>query len=456
MEWTRGSVIGRGASATVSLATTVSGDLFAVKSTNLSCSSSLQLENHFLSQLNSPYIVKYMGFDITCESNQPMYNLFMEYAPGGTLFDAIKRHGGSLDEPMIRFYTSHVVQGLDYLHLNGLVHCDIKGQNILIGKDGAKIGDLGCARFVEDGGVAKGMFAGTPVFMAPEVARGEEQGFPADVWALGCTIIEMATGSNPWPEVNDPVSALYRIGFSGDVPEFPRWLSEDAKDFLSKCLKIDSKERWTAKQLLQHPFLHDLEMSSEKLREFNKNSPIDVLDQCFWDSLELLEDSEPHRNLTHMGSSSNLPAERIRRLIGGTSSLGSNLPNWSWDEDWITVRSNQIEENIKFSEENRNMNTDDRELMNTELFMSSIVLVEEVDYSIVVEDLLLECYIFRISTIDGLSDRIDFVMSCESTKTCFCVMSSKFRKLMKFYCSFHAIAKICFCRGMTLDRVKSI
>ncbi|KAL6967925.1 hypothetical protein U1Q18_033730 [Sarracenia purpurea var. burkii] len=90
----------------------------------------------------------------------------------------------------------------------------------------------------------------------------------------------MATGSNdPWPEVNDPVSALYRIGFSGDVPEFPNWLSEKAKDFLSKCLVRDSKERWTAKQLLHHSFLADKESNSQKVGDFANTSPTSALDR---------------------------------------------------------------------------------------------------------------------------------------------------------------------------------
>ncbi|KAA8526993.1 hypothetical protein F0562_008778 [Nyssa sinensis] len=273
MEWNRGPTVGRGSSATVFLATTSSGELFAVKSTNLSGSSFLQREQHFLSQLSSPHIIKYMGFDMSYENQQPMYNLFMEYAPGGTLSDAIKRQGSSLDEPTIRLYTNQILQGLDYLHLNGLVHCDIKGQNVLIGKDGAiKIADLGCARLAQDGdvdGAVTSTFSGTPVFMAPEVARGEEQGFPADVWALGCTIIEMATGSNPWPET--------------------------------------PKSGGQAKQLLQHPFLHNLESTSEEVNEFTGNSPTGVLDQEFWDSQEL---SESPRSLTHSSSS---PAERIRQ-----------------------------------------------------------------------------------------------------------------------------------------------
>ncbi|KAL7217072.1 hypothetical protein ACSBR1_028894 [Camellia fascicularis] len=417
MEWSRGPSIGRGASAaTVSIATSTSGELFAVKSAELSSSGFLQREQHFLSELSSPYIVQYMGFEITCESNKPIYNLFMEYVPGGTISDEIKRQGGSLDESVIGIYARQILLGLDYLHLNGLVHCDIKGQNVLIGEDGVKIADLGCARWVaEDGGVAAAPFSGTPVFMAPEVARGEKQGFSADVWALGCTIIEMATGSHPWPEVNDPVSALYRIGFSGEVPELPTWFSEKAKDFLGKCLRRDYKERWTAKELLHHPFLDDLESNSPKVdEEFTRNSPTTVLDQGVWDSVDV---SEAHRNLTHIGSSSNFPAERIRNLIGDSS----NFPNWSWEEDWITVRSKEdIEETVMISEQDFNVEPNERQLIDMESYNFSAVNFEEFGSSIVInfEDLLpeAESSVHTISDIYCFSISIGFVMLCESVK----------------------------------------
>ncbi|KAK2970932.1 hypothetical protein RJ640_004724 [Escallonia rubra] len=97
MEWTRGDTIGRGASATVSLATTASGDRLAVKSAELAKSASLQGEQFFLSKLSSPYVVEYMGFDVGYENMKPVYNLFMEYVPGGTLSDVIKKRGGAFD-----------------------------------------------------------------------------------------------------------------------------------------------------------------------------------------------------------------------------------------------------------------------------------------------------------------------------------------------------------------------
>ncbi|PSR95593.1 Mitogen-activated protein kinase kinase [Actinidia chinensis var. chinensis] len=384
MEWTRGPSIGRGASATVSIATTTSGELFAVKSAELSRSSCLQREQHFLSQLSSPNIIKYRGFEITRENSTPIFNLFMEYVAGGTISDEITRQGGSMNESTIQIFTNQILQGLNYLHVNGFVHCDIKSENLLIGEDCIKIADLGCARLAKDGATA---FSGTPAFMSPEVARGEEQGISADVWALGCTIIEMATGSSPWLEMSDPVSALYRIGFSGDSPEIPRWLSEKARDFVTKCLIKDPRGRWTAKDLLQHPFMADLELNSKEVDEFSEDSPTGVLDRGFWDSVEACEG---HRNLTHTSSSSDSLAKRIKCLIEFSSSSGSDFPNWTWDEDWVTVRSNDIEENCEI----------DKELIDTGLCVFSGDDLEEHGDLIVGEDFLFECFVdpvFRMS-----------------------------------------------------------
>ncbi|KAI3675622.1 hypothetical protein L1987_85213 [Smallanthus sonchifolius] len=351
MNWTKGPTVGRGSTATVSLATTVTGDHIAVKSTELSSSSFLQKEQQFLSKLSSRYIIKYMGFDVDYVDHVPMYNLLMEYAPGGSIADVIKEEGGCLDECLIRSYTRQILLGLDYLHSNNLVHCDIKCSNILVCEDGVKIGDLGCAKLADkDGNYTSSEFSGTPVFMAPEVARGEEQGFAADVWAVGCAVIEMATGCNPWPEVKNPVSALYRIGYSGDVPLFPVRLSEEAKDFLKNCLRRNDEERWTAKQLLQHPFV-DLNSSFKKIENFPKNSPSGVLDQGFWDCLEESETSSAPTKFTSFSGES--PVERIKQLVEASGWVNSCLPNWVEGEYWITVRSNDVDdESSNVSHEN--------------------------------------------------------------------------------------------------------
>ncbi|RWW03115.1 hypothetical protein GW17_00033743 [Ensete ventricosum] len=331
--WRRGRIIGRGTSATVSLATSVSsGEVFAVKSSELSRSSLLQREQRILSALESPFVVSYFGCDVAAQTPGAgrCYNLFMEYAPRGSLSDEIKKQGGRLDELAIRSYACDILGGLAYLHSNGVVHCDLKSQNVLICSGGrAKVADFGCARSPEEEDEdERGFMRGTPMFMAPEVARGEEQSAPADIWALGCTVIEMATGRPPWPLVSDALSALHQIAFSTDVPEFPSWISEEGRDFLSRCLRRDPLERWTGEQLLHHPFV----VASRVANPPSKSdwiSPKSTLDQAFLQSLSDGDDDDQVLDLPEED-----PFERMQSLIGDAA------PNWTWDENWATVRSN--------------------------------------------------------------------------------------------------------------------
>ncbi|XP_022777423.1 mitogen-activated protein kinase kinase kinase 18-like [Durio zibethinus] len=339
MDWTRGRTIGRGSTATVSIATAnLSGHVFAVKSSELSQSESLRREQSILSKISCPQVVAYEGFDISSESGTLLYNLFLEYAPNGTIMDAIHKHGGCLDEAMVRSYTRGILLGLDFLHSSGIVHCDIKGQNILVTDDGVKIADLGCARRADLVSTAARSFAGTPVYMAPEVARGEQQGFPADVWALGCTAIEMATGRAPWPDVGDAVSALYKIGFSCNVPEIPSNISEQAKDFLSKCLRRDPVERWSATELLAHDFVKESKFPVKETEGSKLDTPNSVMHRHIWDSMEGLDTIKiPSRK----SCLTNKPLmKRMQQLGEDNLVLFSKMPNWEWDENWLTVRSN--------------------------------------------------------------------------------------------------------------------
>ncbi|OIT38875.1 mitogen-activated protein kinase kinase kinase 2 [Nicotiana attenuata] len=432
MEWTKGPIVGRGSSATVSVATNSSGELFAVKSTELSCSNMLQREYSLISQLNSPFLVNCFGFDITSEQNKTTYNMFMEYIPGGTLSDLIKKQGGSLNESVIKSYAHQILQGLDYLHSIGVVHCDIKGQNILIGQDGIKIADLGCGKFVRDENSANSGISGTPAFMAPEVARGEEQRFTADIWAFGCTIIEMATGSPPWTDMMDPVSALYRIGYSGDVPQFPNSLSNDAREFLAKCLIKDPKERWTAKQLLQHPFLQSLESNSWKVENLKRDSPTSILDQGFWNSFEVMESSSLESSITV-----DSPADRITRLIGDEGISCTLKPDWVEEEGWVTVRCCDTEESSIISEQNYELIQDFEELVDMETSVSTIFSDHEFVASLNFELLtLIDCINDEIiSNFYTGSNRINLIISPESVGD---VFVSEFNdseiKKMKFYC----------------------
>ncbi|MQM05564.1 hypothetical protein Taro_038373 [Colocasia esculenta] len=119
----------------VYLAASTSGDreTFVVQSAELSRSSPLQREERILSSLCSPHVVSCFGSGITVEPDgRVLFNLFVEYVPRGDLAEVVKRQGG-LDESTIVLYTRGVLNGLEYLHGRSIVHCDVKGNNILIG-----------------------------------------------------------------------------------------------------------------------------------------------------------------------------------------------------------------------------------------------------------------------------------------------------------------------------------
>ncbi|PNT72663.1 mitogen-activated protein kinase kinase kinase 17 [Brachypodium distachyon] len=320
--------LGRGASgAVVWLASDdASGELLAVKSGS---AARLQREGRVLAGLCSPHIVPCLGSRAAPGGE---YQLFLEFAPRGSLADeAARSTGGRLAERAIQGYAADVARGLAYLHGNSLVHGDVKARNVMVGADGrAKLADFGCARSTTatDSGRPIG---GTPAFMAPEVARGEEQGPAADVWALGCTVVEMATGRAPWSDMDDVFAAVHRIGYTDAVPELPGWLSPDAKDFLGKCLARNPRHRPTAAQLLEHPFLvsacRDVVEAEPAKQDWV--SPKSTLNAEFWESDEEDETEDMLRSAT----------ERI----GSLASPCAALPDWDFEDGWIEVHSERSE-----------------------------------------------------------------------------------------------------------------
>ncbi|KAM0821899.1 hypothetical protein ACQ4PT_071872 [Festuca glaucescens] len=215
-----------------------------------------------------------------------------------------------------------------------MVHGDVKGRNVVIGADGwAKLADFGCARSVD----SAGPIGGTPAFMAPEVVRGEEQGPAADVWALGCTVIEMATGHAPWSGVDNVFAAVHLIGYTDAVPEAPKRMSAEAKDFLDKCLRRRAAERWTAAQLLEHPFLAFAGCGGDV--EAKWVSPKSTLDAAMWESDGEDDDNVPDFTAEEEDEVSDFTAERMKALAASYPVL----PGWESDDGWIDVLSGQAE-----------------------------------------------------------------------------------------------------------------
>ncbi len=126
------------------------------------------------------------------------YYMAMEFVEGTTLKELIRRKG-ALPEDQVRYITVHCCRALQYAHSKGIVHRDIKSGNVMITRDKAlKIMDFGLAKFVREYQKDHTQQVGTPFYMSPEQIIGTDIDHRADLYSLGCTIYECATGTVPF------------------------------------------------------------------------------------------------------------------------------------------------------------------------------------------------------------------------------------------------------------------
>lgn len=180
--------------------------------------------------------------------------IVMDYMEGGSLTDVISHN--MMTEPQIGAVCRETLRGLLHLHASGVIHRDIKSDNILLSLAGdIKITDFGyCAQITENDN-RRNTLVGTPYWMAPEVITRKDYDSRIDIWSLGIMVIEMIEGEPPYLN-EQPVKALYLI-ISNGTPEIrePEHLSENLKDFLSKMLQVEVDKREDAAKLLKHPFV---------------------------------------------------------------------------------------------------------------------------------------------------------------------------------------------------------
>ncbi len=304
MRWQQGQFVGGGTFGSVYAALNLdTGYLMAVKEIRLqdpqlvpTIVKQIGDEMGVLAVLDHPNVVSYYGIEV----HRDKVYIFMEYCSGGSVAGLLE-HGRIEDETVIMVYALQMLEGLAYLHQSGIVHRDIKPENVLLDHNGViKYVDFGAAKIIARqgktimapdptpqpphkterqagaGGDAKPTGApgaprgnpqktmtGTPMYMSPEVIRGDapstsmsRHSGAADIWSLGCVMLEMATGRRPWSTLDNEWAIMYNIA-QGNPPQMPAedQLSEDGQDFLKGCFERDPSKRSSAAELLQHRWI---------------------------------------------------------------------------------------------------------------------------------------------------------------------------------------------------------
>ncbi|VAH66546.1 hypothetical protein VPH35_046424 [Triticum aestivum] len=226
----------------------------------------VKMERIVLDQLDHPGVIR-LFFTF-----QDTYSLYMalESCEGGELFDQIVRKG-RLSEDEARFYAAEIVDILEYLHSVGLIHRDVKPENLLLTSDGhIKIADFGSVKPTVDTPIKvlpnstnerACTFVGTAAYVPPEVLNSAPATFGNDLWALGCTLFQMLSGSSPFKDASEWL--IFQRIIARDL-RFPEFFSDEARDLIDKLLDVDPTKRPGAgpdgyASLKKHPFFRGID-----------------------------------------------------------------------------------------------------------------------------------------------------------------------------------------------------
>ena len=260
--------------------------------------------------------------------------MLIEFCSGGAVDSLMFDLDKPLTEPQIKYVIRETLEALVYLHENCFViHRDMKAGNILLTEHGhVKLADFGVSAKNAHALQRRFSFIGTPYWMSPEIIACEtdkEVSYDAktDVWSLGITCIELAEKEPPHNELN-PTRVMMRIR-KADAPKLRQTLwSKNFVDFVAKCLSKAPEDRWTARQLLKHPFVAESGAAADtdgpRLMQMllgEKNATVNVHVEEEEDPVVASDDAGNH---TGTNNSSHSDSTRLRRHTG---SLGTASPS---------------------------------------------------------------------------------------------------------------------------------
>lgn len=249
----RGQLIGKGTYGRVYLGmNATTGEFLAVKQVEVNQThydkdrvkdmvAALDQEIDTMQHLEHRNIVQYLG----CERKEFSISIYLEYISGGSVGSCLRKHG-KFEESVVRSLTRQTLEGLAYLHAEGILHRDLKADNILLDVDGTcRISDFGISKKTDNiyGNDVTNSMQGSVFWMAPEVIRSQGQGYSAkvDIWSLGCVVLEMFAGRRPWSR-EEAVGAIFKLGSLNEAPPIPDEVSAEATvdgvNFMYDCFQM--------------------------------------------------------------------------------------------------------------------------------------------------------------------------------------------------------------------------
>lgn len=286
--WTKVRELGRGSYGVVFLGELKNGEHVAVKLPNPYSRGNMDELNRILfdemevmKHLRHRNIVKLYGAKtVTLDDGKDQLQIFLEYCPGlencpGSLATVLRKCPEMFTIVVARKFLRQLLEGLKYLHLNRVIHRDLKPENILLSADGeAKLTDFGSSKNV-NGGAACKTFTGTATYIAPEVLDPKKEtnyDEAADIWSLGCTLLSLLR-RKPWIEEFNDLQLLWHIAFCNQMPSgIPANCPERLKHFFECCFDRDPRKRWTAEQLLHHPWMSCPDTELEEIPPDNESN----------------------------------------------------------------------------------------------------------------------------------------------------------------------------------------
>jgi len=278
-----GAILGKGAFSTVRVCTDkATGVQYACKCITKADMGSDDLEGliqekEIMLVCDHPNIIKL--YEFVEEKNH--YYMVLENMTGGELFDRIvaKQFYNELDARECVFT---MLSALNYIHSNKIAHRDLKPENLLLASmdsdHDVKLADFGFAKRCDSKKCLKTQ-CGTPGYVAPEILKGKQYDYSADMWSIGVIMYIIIGGYPPFYEDNQQL--LFEKIKAADY-EFHRefWdnISDDAKDLIAACICLDPEKRITCEEAINHPWLKkdsrklssiDLHKNLEEFKRFN-------------------------------------------------------------------------------------------------------------------------------------------------------------------------------------------